>query len=117
MRTLLLLNVFEPEAIGARIQKAREQAGLRQEDLADLLDVSTRTIQNYEGGATKPFRLLNEIARVLHVPTETLLHGDPDAPNPDRLEEVAAEVAALRADVRRIHELVQSLLEDRSRAI
>ena len=78
LRTLLLLNVFEPQEIGARIQQAREKAGLRQEDLADLIDVATRTVQNYEAGDTKPFAKLKLIAEATGTPVEWLLHGDPE---------------------------------------
>ena len=78
LRTLLLLNVFTPEEIGARIAEAREQAGLRQEDLADILNVSTRTVQNYEAGATKPYKHLVAIAGATGRTAEWLLHGDPE---------------------------------------
>ncbi len=73
LRRLLLLNVFEPEKIGARIRQARERAGLRQEDLASLVGVATRTIQNYEAGDTKPFSKLKEISAALGVKVEWLL--------------------------------------------
>lgn len=104
LRRLLLLNVFEPESIGARIKQAREQAGLRQEDLADLLGVATRTVQNYEGATTKPFKQLNAIAAATGVTTEWLLHGpseeDEDAEGmvasvDHRLEELAGGVRDL----------------------
>lgn len=106
LRRLLLLNVFEPESIGERIKQAREQAGLRQEDLADLLGVATRTVQNYEGAATKPFKQLNAIAAATGTTTEWLLHGDSSsgedgdgtagvASIDHRLEELAAAVRDL----------------------
>jgi len=105
LRRLLLLNVFEPEAIGERIKQARERAGLRQEDLADILGVATRTLQNYEGATTKPFKQLNAIAAATGVTTEWLLHGDATREDADasgnaesiadRLEELAAGVAGL----------------------
>jgi transcriptional regulator with XRE-family HTH domain len=76
LRTLLLLNVFEPEEIGARIQQAREKAGLRQEDLADLIGMSTRQVQNYEAGESKPFAKLRAIAAATSTTVEWLLHGD-----------------------------------------
>ena len=37
-------------AIGRRIQQSREQAGLTQEELAELLFVTRQTISNYENG-------------------------------------------------------------------
>ena len=76
LRTLLLLNVFEPEEIGDRIKQARDRAGLRQEDLADLIGMSTRQVQNYEAGESKQYAKLKAIAEATGVRVEWLLRGD-----------------------------------------
>lgn len=101
LRTLLLLNVFEPEEIGARIQTARERAGLRQEDLADLIGVANRTVQNYEAGATKPYARLKAIAEATGATVEWLLHGDPEPGevSPGELSALQTELAAARGDL------------------
>lgn len=108
LRTLLLVNVFEPEAIGARIKQAREEAGLRQEDLADLLEVSTRTVQNYEAGASKPFKHLNDIAAATRVTTQWLIHGERDRLSREEevsgLREELGEVRGQLAEVQRLLE-------------
>lgn len=47
----------EPEwTIGDRLRKAREHAGLKQQQLAALTGISDRTITHYERGKTKPRR-------------------------------------------------------------
>lgn len=116
LRRLLLLNVFEPEEIGARIQQARERAGLRQEDLAELLGVATRTIQNYEGGATKQYAKLRQIAALIGTTPEWLLHGDAPSTEatPDQMEIVQTQLADLRQDMQRLLALVESQRADPS---
>ena len=99
MRTLLLLNVFEPEEIGDRIRRAREKAGLRQEDLADLIGTSTRQVQNYEAGDSKQYSRLKAIAAATDVTVEWLLHGDREEDAADRLAEVERHLEALAATV------------------
>lgn len=118
LRTLLLLNVFEPEEIGDRIKQARERAGLRQEDLADLIGMSTRQVQNYESGDSKQYAKLKAIADATGSPVEWLLHGDDGASGrpPADIESLAEQVAEARADVAHLLELVEQLREDLSQA-
>lgn len=98
LRTLLLLNVLEPEKIGARIAQARVEAGLTQEELGDLIDVSTRSIQGYEAGGVKPYRHLEKLAVALDKTVAWLLHGDEDSPVTEAEELLATE--AFRQEVR-----------------
>lgn len=99
LRTLLLLSVFEPEDIGARIAAARKEAGLTQEELADLVGVSTRSLQGYESGAVIPYRHMAKIADVAQRPVAWLLHGDEaedEATNSERLARIEAQLAEIR---------------------
>lgn len=108
LRTLLLLNVFAPEEIGARIAQARKEAGLTQDELADILSVVTRTVQNYEAGATKPYTHLRAIADTTGRSVEWLLHGEPDElVTGAELAALRKDLAEVRAAVARIEELVQ----------
>ena len=52
-------------AIGKRIKQAREEAGMRQIDLADLIHVSDRAVLDYESGKTRQFRKLHEITSAI----------------------------------------------------
>lgn len=100
LRTLLLLDVFAPEEIGARIAKAREEAGLRQEDLADLVELSTRQVQNLEAGVSKPYKHLKAIAEVTNRPFDWFLHGDEEKPQlPPGLQEQLADAVEALAEV------------------
>lgn len=99
LRTLLLLSVFEPEDIGARIATARKEAGLTQEDLADLVGVSTRSLQGYESGDVVPYRHMGKLAEVTKRPVGWLLHGDTaedDPTNAERLAHIQQQLAEIR---------------------
>lgn len=69
------LTELERVQISERIKEARVQAGLTQEELADLLHVRSRTVANYEAGRV-PWRLLGQIAEATGKSQEWLLHGD-----------------------------------------
>ena len=99
LRTLLLLSVFEPQDIGARIATARREAGLTQEELADLVGVSTRSLQGYEAGDVVPYRHLGKIGEVIHRSVGWLLHGEEDdseQTNAERFARIESQLAELR---------------------
>lgn len=48
------MNEERGKEIGARIVAAREEAGMTQADLADLLTVHVRALGNYERGERIP---------------------------------------------------------------
>lgn len=70
------VDLYLQRQICERIRQARKAAGLTQEDMAGLLNVTTRAYQNYERERV-PFRRLSEIARLTSVEQEWLLRGDP----------------------------------------
>lgn len=99
LRTLLLLSVFEPEDIGARIAQARREAGLTQEDLGDLVGVSTRSLQGYESGDVVPYRHIGKLSDVLQRPAAWFLHGEAtedEATNSERLARIEIQLAEIR---------------------
>ena len=62
--------------LGDRLRKAREDAGLSQAELADLVNVSRATVSNAEVGARRPLPITIESwARVTSVPEEWLKTG------------------------------------------
>ena len=81
--------------ICARIKQARKAAGLTQEDMANLLSVTTRAYQNYERDRV-PFRSLGKIATLTAVSQEWLLRGElQETESPGLLRDVASGVAEL----------------------
>lgn len=65
-------------AISVRLGQSRQQAGLTQEEIADLFEVHWRTVQNWESPKNDaiPWRNLDEWASTTGVSKEWLLHGE-----------------------------------------
>lgn len=83
------MNEADKLALCARVKKAREQAGLTELEIAEMLDppVTDRTIRNYET-VRPPFRYLRQWAEITRVDYDFLLRG----------EVSPAEAAAAEAD-------------------
>lgn len=65
--------------IGRRIQQAREENGLTQEELAARLGCTQSALSNYELGKRRLYlNLLNEIAQVLSKPLDYFLESPVD---------------------------------------
>ncbi|MGL4108365.1 helix-turn-helix domain-containing protein [Clostridium sp. LP20] len=63
--------------IGENIKELRKDRGLTQKQLAELIELSDRTIQYYEGNKRVPsFGLLKMIAEMLDVSVLVLLEGE-----------------------------------------
>lgn len=69
-----------------RLKKYREEKGLTQAQLSELAGITTRQIQNYEGGKARPrLDAAEKIAKALNITTDELLG------NADMLVAQAAE--------------------------
>lgn len=101
-RTFLLVSQLQAQEIGARIALARNEAGLTQEQLADLGSFSKRSLQNWEAGVVIPYKSFEEISRLLGRPTDWFLRGerpaqDDESPRVElRLAELADAIELLR---------------------
>ena len=105
-RTFLLVSQFEARAIGARIAQARKEAGFTQEELAEMASFSKRSLQDYEGGKTIPYRHLREIGALTRKTPEWFLYGE-EAETPD----LAARLGALEEQVTRGFESLERMLD------
>ena len=64
-------------ALKTKIKEYREQQGLKQADLAELVDVRRETIVNLEKGKYNPsLKLAMDIAKVFHTTVEELFSYD-----------------------------------------
>lgn len=62
--------------LGETIKAIREQAGMTQDELSEAANINRVTLARYESGASTPgARILSQIAKALHVPTDKILNG------------------------------------------
>ena len=67
------------ETIGNRIGKFRKAKGMTQEELANMLGVSSQAVSKWENDLSCPdISLLPQLSRVLGITTDTLLTGKND---------------------------------------
>jgi transcriptional regulator with XRE-family HTH domain len=116
-RTFLLVREFATEEIGERIARARKQAGgMTQEQLADLLDVSKRSLQDYEAGKTIPWKYFQLLEKILKRPLEWFLYGEEGtattALDADDLAAALDRLEAVEARQRELAERLEQLLRD-----
>jgi transcriptional regulator with XRE-family HTH domain len=111
----------EDEGIGRRLAQARKEAGLTQEQIADLVGVTPRSIQGYEAGKVVPYRHLKRLEEITGKPSSWFLRNETEpatlsAEFADRLvalvERVAAEAERLADAAARI----EGLLDGQQRA-
>lgn len=94
-RTFLLMQQFAAQEIGARIAQARKEAGdMPQHELADALGVSTRQLQNYEAGATIPWKHFSQLEQIFERPLTWWLRGEEEPLTAQ--SEVLAELQVVR---------------------
>lgn len=90
--------------MGARIQIAREKAGLTQERFAELIDSGAKNISAVERGAAGvSVPTMKKICEVLSVSSDTLLFGSPNKNDINnlvsRLERLSPEQFDIASDV------------------
>lgn len=82
--------------ISMRMGQSRQAVGLTQPEIADMLDVHFRAVQNWESPKIRsvPFDRLDEWSKLTHVSREWLLYGEET--QPEALTEIRDEISALR---------------------
>lgn len=74
---------LQAKEIGRRISFARHEADhMTQAQLAELLNVSLRSVQDYERGSTVPWKHFSRLEEIFTRPLGWFLHGDPVVPQP-----------------------------------
>ena len=74
-----VLSVADDPVLGVRIRRARERLHLTQQQLADLVGVSLRSVSNWEGGHHVPKNRLGALEDVLG---QNFTRGDAPEPEP-----------------------------------
>jgi transcriptional regulator with XRE-family HTH domain len=90
-------------SIGKRIQRAREEAGLSQEELASRLGCTQAALSNYELGKRRLYLAnIEQIARILNKPLNYFLNDSSLKANSQSREpqdEIAAEIIRLLSEL------------------
>jgi transcriptional regulator with XRE-family HTH domain len=106
---------LDRSAVGERIAQARtDVAGLTQKQLADVLGVTGRAVQNWEAGTRAPIRHLRELEEALGVSREWLLWGTQEPPASE-LAHVAERLNVLEealAQLTQVFDLTLAALSD-----
>jgi transcriptional regulator with XRE-family HTH domain len=91
------------KTIGKKIQKAREEAGLSQEDLASRLGYSQAALSNYELGKRRLYLAnIEQIARELDKPLSFFLDESTLTANEEKKEspdEIISEIVNLLSEL------------------
>ena len=108
---------MDAKLIGKRIKAVRKQRGLTQEQLSQMVDLSTNYLSNIETGFRTPkLETLIQIMNALKCDANALLADVVDASTTEESGRIAKELAELPAeDQRRIMLLVETLIKDAKR--
>lgn len=87
------MNLANQQSFGERVTKLRKEAGLTQKQLADQLEVSLTSVQNYESGRIPNGEILVKLAAALNCSSEWLVTGT-DALAKAALPDVEASLQA-----------------------
>ncbi len=93
------------DAFGQRIRRLRVEKDLTQQQLADLMFVSRKTIGNWESGIRLPdISMLSRLARCLQVETYELLDAMYSDENPPTITVVEKEPVVLKSFVQLLND-------------
>ena len=76
---------MDQKKIGRFLKKLRNEKGLTQEQFAEIINVSNRSVSRWENGVNMPdFDLLMQIAEYFDVHIEEILDGERKTPAPEQ---------------------------------
>lgn len=121
-RTFLLMREFAAREIGQRIAQARlEAGGMTQEDLAEALNVSKRSLQAYEAGTTIPWKHFKRLEQIFDRRLDWFIRGEEPARAQqgvdDALVELSEQVQGMKEDQAEMRSLVDQIAESVDRLL
>lgn len=104
MNTRLVNEDFKK--LGAKIRKARKEAGLSQKDVSRALKVSDKAVSSYEVGRNQPsFQILKTISDITHKPISYFGNSDTtDATLEEKLATIERELQEIKELLKRKRE-------------
>ena len=87
------------QEIGQRIKRVRKQKGLTQEELAEIMEISSRNLSNIELGNSFPKpETLEKFLKVMDITTQTLFANDSVKSNEELLEGINFLIESIKND-------------------
>lgn len=98
--------------LGEKIKRLRKRRGLTQEQLAELIEISTRNYSNIELGITFPkAETLERIVKSLNTTTQELFANDNIKTNDEFIEKISEYINSIKDNNSQL-ELVYKVLRD-----
>ena len=112
--TRCMLNVIEYKSIGRNIRKCRDDLGITQEKLAEMVDLSVSYMGAIERGKKLPkLKVFISIANALKVSSDVLLSGVLDVGNQIIASELSKELSGLsKSDQIRIFNVLRTMIDN-----
>lgn len=117
-----LMAEIERAAITARVQAKRDESGLTQQEVADLMNVTVRTVQYWESQKRPIVQMdrLDELARTIGTTKFWLLHGADlpgSAEDAATLAEIVRRLGALEDQVEQQGQVTAKSVDALARAV
>ena len=102
---------MNPQEIGNRIARERRRLGLSRLQLAEMLDISQRSMQDYERGIRVPFAYFPKLEAIFDRPIGWILYGPGPGATYADLAAFDPDLAAQRHDqlVARLNDLAEAV--------
>ncbi len=98
--------------IGEKIKRVRKQRGLTQEQLAEIMEISSRNLSNIELGNSFPKpETLEKFLSALNITTQTLFSNDSIKSDEELLKDINFLINSIQHDHKTL-ELIYKILND-----
>lgn len=102
--------------LGEKIKRIRRQRGLTQEQLAEMIDISSRNLSNIEVGNSFPKpETLEKLLKSMNISSQILFSNDSIKSDAELLEEINYLINNLEHDhatLERIYKVLKGLIEE-----
>ena len=104
------------QELGEKIRRIRKQRGLTQEQLAEMIDITSRNLSNIELGISFPkSETLEKILKSLRITTQDLFANEHIKSNQELLEEIHKLLETTKNDnstLGKIYKIIKDMLEE-----
>ena len=102
--------------LGEKIKRVRKSRGITQEQLAEMIDISPRSLSNIEvGGCFVKSETLEKIIDALNITTEELFANEHIKSNVELLKDIDSYINQVKNDnkiLSKIYRILKCLVED-----